>query len=136
MSGVHVHVRVGGDAYALPVKHVLEVVVHGELAPLPGAGAHVLGLRNLRGQVTPVFDLAGLLGAAAGGPPRRVCVAEHGDGLGGLAVDEVTDVAELPDGGDEIESTLLGRSILVDGCLVGVVDVDRLFAELERRGGT
>lgn len=136
MSATHVQVRVGREAYAIPVTHVLEVLDLEELTPLPGSGSHVLGLRNLRGQVLPVFDLAALLGAGEGAAPAHLCVASRNGDVAGLAVDEVTEVAALPDVGEEIESPLLARSLLVDGRLVGVIDADALFAELDRRGGT
>ena len=138
MSATHVQVRVGREAYAIPVTHVLEVLDLDELTPVPGAGPHVLGLRNLRGQVLPVFDLAALLGAGDGAVPARVCVASRNGHVAGLAVDEVTAVTKLPgDGdGDDVDSPLLARSLLVDERLVGVIDADELFAELDRRGGT
>jgi chemotaxis signal transduction protein len=132
--GVHVHLRLGREAYAIPVEHVVEVVELGDLAPLPGAGPHVLGLRHLRGQVLPVFDLAALLGAGES-EPARVCVAVHERRAAGLAIDEVTDVAGLPDGGSDVDAPLLTSSTLVDGRLVGLIDAGALFAELERRGG-
>jgi purine-binding chemotaxis protein CheW len=134
VSSTHVQVRIGREVYAIPVTHVLEVLDFDELVPLPGAGAHVLGLRNLRGQVLPVFDLAELLGAGAAAP-ARVCVASRNGDLAGLAVDEVTDVTELPDDGDEVDSPLLSRSMLVGDRLIGVIDADELFAVLDRRGG-
>jgi purine-binding chemotaxis protein CheW len=135
VSAVHVHARVGREAYAIPVTHVVEVVELGELTPLAGAGSHVLGMRNLRGQVIPVFDLGALLGAGGGALPARICVASRGAQVAGLAVDEVTDVAALPSECQDADSPLLAGSVLVDGRLLGVIDADELFAELERRGG-
>jgi purine-binding chemotaxis protein CheW len=136
VNRVHVFVRLGAESYALPAAHVREVARCGTLAEIPGAGRHVLGIVNLRGRVVPVFDLAALLGAAREGPHAHVCVASHAAGLGGLAVDDVTDVAALPDGGEAADTELLARSAMVGDRLVGVVDMDALFAELERRGGT
>ena len=69
MSGLHVRVRVADEHYALPVADVLEVAELGEVTPVPGAGAAVLGVRNLRGQVLPVVDLATVFGARGLGRP-------------------------------------------------------------------
>jgi purine-binding chemotaxis protein CheW len=132
---MHVHVRMGREAYAIPVTHVREIVEYGDVTPLPGSGAHVLGMRNLRSRVLPVFDLAALLGASERGEHASVCVAEHEGSVAGLAVDEVTDVATLPPDGDAVDSPLIERSALVGGRLVGVIDADELFEELHRRGG-
>ena len=136
MSGVYVFVRLGDESYALSVEHVREVLAGADITPLPGAGQHVLGLLNLRGDVVPVFDLAALLGASARARSERICVATCAQGVGGLAVGEVTDVAELAGEGDSVDAPLLAGTALVDGRLVGVVDVRAVFAELERRGGT
>ena len=91
----------------------------------------MLGVRNLRGQVLPVFSLAALFGIATAERPARLVVAEAGSKRAGLAIDEVTDVGELPPASEAAESEFLSGSALDDGCLVGVIDVDRVFAALE-----
>jgi chemotaxis signal transduction protein len=130
---VHVRLRLGAEEYALPVEHVLEVVDLGELAAVPGAPATVLGIRNLRGQILPVYDLAALFRVEGGPAPARVVVAEDGDRRVGLAVDGVTDVSDLPEPGEEAQSEFLRGATLVDEGLVGVVDVPRLLDALEGR---
>lgn len=124
---VHVRVRVGGESYALPVENVLEVAELGEIAPVPGAAPSVLGVRNLRGQVLPVFDLARIFGIPREGTSARLLVAEDGPRRAGFAIDEVTDVGDLPDPDEEGESPFLRGAALVGDALVGVVDVPRLF---------
>lgn len=124
---VHVRVRVGDESYALPVEHVLEVADIGQLSPVPGASSSVLGVRNLRGQVLPVFDLARLFGIERDGAPQKLVVAEDGARRAGFAIDEVTDVGELADPSEEGESAFLRGASLVGDALVGVVDVPRLF---------
>jgi chemotaxis signal transduction protein len=59
-------------------------------------------------------------------------VAERGGTRAGFAVDEVTDVDELLDADQEVDSDLLTSAALIDGALVGVIDVDRLFDTLEQ----
>ena len=125
---VHVRVRVGLESYALPVEHVLEVADLGHLSPVPGASSSVLGVRNLRGQVLPVFDLARVFGVEREGTPHKLVVAEDGARRAGFAIDEVTDVGELPDPSEEGgESAFLRGASLVGDALVGVIDVPRLF---------
>jgi chemotaxis signal transduction protein len=116
----------------LPVTHVREISDLGELTPVPGVRPEVLGVRNLRGQILPVIDLAMLLGIARTGSPARLLVAEA-DGLAaGLAIDEVSGVDEMADPPDEGDSSLLAGSILDSDDLVGVINVSSVFAELER----
>jgi chemotaxis signal transduction protein len=132
MSGVHVQVRVGDERYAIPVAHVLEVGAIGDLTIAPGASRATLGVRNLRGDVLPVFDLAAAFGLPRAQAPQRMVVAERSGARAGFAVDEVCDVDELPETDQEVDSDLLSRAVLVGGALVGVIDVDRLFDSLER----
>jgi chemotaxis signal transduction protein len=129
MSGIHVRVRVGAEHYALAVEQVLEVAEAGRLTPVPGAPPQILGVHNLRGQVIPVIALAGLLGLPQE-QPARILVAELGERRAGLAVDEVLDVVELPAASEQSESPYLSGAALVDGTLVGILDVEAVLAPL------
>lgn len=132
MSAVHVTVRVGPELYALRVEQVLEVVEVGRLTVVPGARAGTLGLQNLRGSALPVFDLAALLGVSGDERRSRLVVTESGGCRAGLAVDEVRDVGPLPEDGDDADSPLLTRTTLTDDVLIGVLDLEALFATLQR----
>jgi chemotaxis signal transduction protein len=132
VSDVHVQVRAGAELYAFPVAHVLEVGEIGDLTVAPGASHATLGVRNLRGDLLPVFDLAALMGLQRSPAPRRLLVAERAGTRAGFAVDEVTDVGELAEGDQDVDSELLSSATLVDGSLVGMIDVDRVFDMLEK----
>ena len=130
MSGLHVRVRVADEDYALPIADVLEVAELGEVTPVPGAGAAVLGVQNLRGQVLTVVDLATVFGLAGSGP-ERIVIAERGGRRAGLAVDSVTGVEHLAEASEEIESRHLVGATLADGVLVGVIDVNSVLDGVE-----
>jgi len=130
---VHVRVRVGVETYAVPVEHVVEVAELGDVTRVPGTPPAVRGVRNLHGEVVPVFDLASVLGLAAGAP-RRLLVAELDRRRAGFAVDDVVAVDDLPDPTEDTESSLLTGAALVDEDLVGFVDVATLFAAVEAAG--
>jgi purine-binding chemotaxis protein CheW len=131
-SGTFVQVRVADESYALAVEDVIEVSPLDSTTPLPGAPPGLLGLRNVRGSVLPVYDLGALLGAGVQGRASRLVVVADGSFRAGFAVDEVTAVGPLPARAPAEASFLLG-SALLDGRLVGVVDVAALFADAERR---
>jgi chemotaxis signal transduction protein len=128
--GVYVRLRVASEAYAIPVENVLEVADLGEVRAVPGAPPKVLGIRNLRGQILPVVDLALLLGIARQGRPRLLLVAESGGCQTGFAVDEVRWVGELGPRTQDAESDLLVGAVLSGSDLVGVIDVGQLFGSL------
>ncbi|MGH2940562.1 MAG: chemotaxis protein CheW [Solirubrobacterales bacterium] len=132
MSGVHVHVRVAGEHYALPVDRVLEVAELGTVAAVPGAPPEILGVRNLRGKVLPVALLSAVLGLS-GGDPSRVVVVESGELRAGLRVDEVLDVEALPPPSEQVESDLLHGACMIDGELVGILDVDAVLSSIAVR---
>lgn len=118
--------RVRGERYALPVQDVREVETRGELTPVPGAPAVVAGIRNLRGAVLPVVELAGALGLGAAEGP--VLVVAEADGLvAALAVGEVIGVEPLPAPLEAVDEPGLRGRALVDGELVGVLDAGALL---------
>jgi len=126
----YVRFRVAEEAYAISVRSVLEVANLGELTPVPGAPREILGVRNLRGKILPVIDLAALLGASRTGPPGRLLVAESDGHPAGLAIDEVTEVGEFAAPVEEAESALLLGTVLEEGDLIGVLDMAAVIGAL------
>jgi purine-binding chemotaxis protein CheW len=124
-----VRVRVGAEEYALPVRHVPEVADLGDVTPVPGTPPQVLGIRNLRGEVLGVFDAAAALGAE-GSQPSHLVLADAGGRRCALAVDAIIEVADFDDPSETVESHLLLGATLVDGRLIGVVDVPALLEAL------
>jgi chemotaxis signal transduction protein len=133
MTALHVRVRVAGEDYALPVTDVLEVAELGDVTPVPGAPGAVLGVRNLRGTVLPVVDLANVFGLSRTELPARIVVADLGGRTAGLAVDSVVGVEQLPAASEEVESPYLAGAALADGALVGIIEVKSV---LDAIGGT
>jgi purine-binding chemotaxis protein CheW len=129
MSDVHVRVAVGQEQYALPVERVEQVVELGELTPVPGAGEHVLGLRNLNGEIVPAVDLGRILRIAHDRAAERLLIVEHQGRRTGLAVNEVIDVGQLTGQMDDHESPFVSATTLVDGAIVGVLAIEPLIDE-------
>lgn len=126
MTTVYVRADVAGESYGFPVQYVTEVSNAGELTAVPGAPAHLLGVRNLRGSVVAVASLAMLLGLDSG-PARRLVVCECGSTRLALAVDDVTDVGQLADDLTASDSPLLEATALLDGTLIGILDLPALL---------
>ncbi len=126
----YVRFRVAEEAYAVSVLNVLEVANLGDVCPVPGAPREILGVRNLRGKILPVIDLAALLGTQRSRPAGRLLVAESEGCQAGLAIDEVTEVGELADPAEEGESALLLGTMLDDGDLIGVLNLPAVLDAL------
>lgn len=123
--------RVAAEAYAIPVTQVREVSGLGEVTPVPGTPPGVLGIRNLRGQLIPVIDLAAVLGISRVAAPGYLLVIQAQGQQAGLAIDAVSGVSELPDQEEEAESGLLSGAVLDGGDLIGVIDVPAVFGAIE-----
>lgn len=135
MTGTYVRLRVGGEHYALPVEAVREVGFLGEVMRVPGAPTHVLGVRNVRGDVVPVVDLAAVAGLGLAPAPAVVAIVEDGGRWAGLAADAVIDVGPLPKSDETPASPLLRGAAMADGELVGVLDPEAVLTAATCRPG-
>jgi chemotaxis signal transduction protein len=127
MGTVQVRVRVAGEQYAMPVAQVAEVVPYAGVTSVPGAPDAVLGLHNLRGEILTVIDPAPALGLRDRGRPSRLIVAADEDRTVCLAVDEVLGIDPLPEGSPEHGLGCIRATAIVDGALVGLLDVGALL---------
>ncbi len=129
---VYVLARYRGQAIALPVTQVVEVVACGSLTPVPGAPPELLGLTRLRGRPLPV--VAPAVTERGERPDGVLIVVEAACGRFALSVECVTGIRSFPlsrihasaeavSGGGE------GRAgYLVDAGerVIGLLDVDRM----------
>jgi purine-binding chemotaxis protein CheW len=129
MTTVHVRVRVAGEQYAFPVEHVVEVDELGEITPVPGAPSSVLGLFNLRGEIISAVDLASALGLAGESHLGRLIVVVDAGRRVALAIDEVLDVAALPETSPASGLDFVRETAVLSGALIGVLDVGALLDE-------
>jgi purine-binding chemotaxis protein CheW len=120
---MNLRIGLGDEHYALDLQHVLEVLKLGELTPVPGSAPALLGLHNLRGEILASVDLCAVLGIDGGSGPRHLVVVADGAHRAGLAVDALLGLAALPEPTATIDSPFLLGSALVEGDLVGLVDV-------------
>jgi purine-binding chemotaxis protein CheW len=96
-SRQYVTFQLADESYAIAVEAIQEVLRVGEIAPVPGSAADVLGVMNLRGDIVPVID-----GRIKFGKPRatvgeraRMLVLPTPDGMCAMQVDCVEDVIDI-----------------------------------------
>lgn len=98
-SGKFLTFKLSDESYGIEVILIKEIVRAQIITPVPGTPAHVSGVTNLRGKVTPVVDLRAMLGFQADDKAERNCLIvvdvedEKGtSNLLGLIVDSVEEV--------------------------------------------
>lgn len=133
---------VGDHRLAIAIERIREIIPARPYTPLPGVGAHVCGLINLRGRIVTVVDLGARLGLdpASADPEHSIVIVEHGARLAGLAVQSVAriidvDPAALRDAAEALRALRVDRAYLrgvgeTDGELFVAVDPDEIVAPI------
>lgn len=91
----------GGEAFAMEIGYVKEVIQYGELTEVPLMPPFLRGVINLRGAMVPVIDLSVRLSRAPTQIARRSCVVilevprAEGPAVVGVIVENVSEVLEL-----------------------------------------
>lgn len=85
--------ELGGALFGINARHVQEVVKVGDITPVHDAPPYVVGIRNLRGRIVTVIDLACRLemGCVDRGHESRVMIVDLQSEPIGLLVDSVAD---------------------------------------------
>lgn len=130
------------ETYGINVMQVREVLRYTEIAPVPGAPSHVLGIINLRGNVVTVLDMRTLFGLEPSDVTNetRVIVIETSTQVVGLMVDSVAEVVYLksseidttPTVGTEEGSKFIQGICNRNDTLLLLVNLDRLLIDDER----
>jgi purine-binding chemotaxis protein CheW len=87
----------GASDFGVDARLVQEVVKVGEITRVHDAPSGVIGIRNLRGRIVTVVDMAIHLdlGSVEIGPETRLLIMEHQGESYGFLVDAVTDAIAL-----------------------------------------
>src|SRR3954469_5410587 len=88
----------GSEEYALPIRHVHEIIRYTEPRSVAAGSGWVRGVISLRGKIVPVYDVAARPGRQTGRPEGgRIVIVEPGTTLGGVGVDAVEEVLPADD---------------------------------------
>jgi purine-binding chemotaxis protein CheW len=132
-------ISLGGELFAIDLRHVREVFELESVTPVPGMPASLVGVANLRGTVVPLADLRPALGVAASVAPKYAVVVRHGVQQVGILIDGVPEIrtiqaedmlAASARGVTESRPFLSGL-VQIDDRMSGVVEISRLLASVE-----
>lgn len=128
-------VKIGNDCFVIPLAMVEECI---ELTSSDIARAHGRHLVNVRGRITPYIPLRERFGIAGDRPEiEQIVIVELEDRQVGLVVDHVigehqTVIKSIGRMFREVEG-ISGATILGDGSLALILDVQQLIRDEERR---
>ena len=132
-------VTLGGELFAIDLRHVREVFGIESITPVPGMPASLVGVANLRGTVIPLADLRPSLGLSASATPRYAIVVRHGTQQVGILIDDVPEIRTIhPD--DMLAASTRGmidsRPFLsgllkIENRMSAMVEISRLLASVE-----
>jgi purine-binding chemotaxis protein CheW len=132
-------IAIGGELFAIDLRHVREVFELESITPIPGMPASLVGVANLRGTIIPLADLRPSLGMLPAATPKFAVVVRQGNQQIGILIDEVPEIRTIHP--DDIltasaEGVIDGRPILscllkVEDRMSGMVEVSRLLASVE-----
>lgn len=136
--------NLGAAAFGIDARQVQEVAKMGDLTRVRHAPPEVVGIRNLRGRIVTIIDLAIRLklGRVTPSPANRVLIVDcQGEPLG-LLVDCVADtmnvraedLAPPPPSLNGLESRSLRGVCRSEGRLVAILDHDALLNAEEWHG--
>lgn len=130
----------GGEVYAVDLRHVREVFEVDVITPVPGMPPALVGVTNVRGSVIPVMDLRRMLNLPTAGPATQYAVIiKHGSHQLGVLVEQVPEIRTVqteqflptPSGDAREGKPFLTAVLRLDDRMGGVVEVPTLLACME-----
>jgi purine-binding chemotaxis protein CheW len=139
----------GGEAYAIGILRVREILEHQPATRVPQTPPSIRGVINLRGKVIPIVDLALKFGLPPTQTTRWTCIIVVETSIGGetavmgVLADSVSEVIDLNPGDIEVPPTF-GTHVKVDYLrgmgrtgqkFVLLLDIDRVLSAEEAMVG-
>ncbi len=123
--------RLGENEYGLKVDEVREVLKlkKSDITPLPNAPSYVVGVTNIRGEITPIIDLKGKLGIYSSyeneneKDEKLVMVIEINNQTLGILVDGVNDVMQITK--DQITPVTTIKRATGSEYIEGIIKLDK-----------
>ncbi|MFZ6649044.1 chemotaxis protein CheW [Undibacterium sp. TJN25] len=134
--------KVAGDAYALRVSQISGLYAGRTITMLPSPLPELIGISGFRAQVTPVYDLASLLGYPRASATRWIAVLRH-DAPVAVAFEEfdahlsVTPsqitASDFSSARGRDGSSRLRNAIQAEGAILPIIDLQSLIKDIQQR---
>ena len=141
-AGQYLTFMLGGEAYAIGILAIKEIIENGQMTRVPMMPEFIRGVINLRGAVVPVIDLGVRFNAQATVMGKRTCIVilevesdgeSHDVGILVDAVNEVMDIAAAdvepaPAFGTHIRTDFIAGMGKVEDKFVVILDPARVLS--------
>lgn len=132
----------GGEAFAIPIEHVREIIEFNGLTSIPMMPAFLRGVINLRGAVVPVIDLQSRFGRGETQINKRTCVvivelaqSDETPSIG-VMVDAVNEVLTIerhrveakPSFGTNIRADFIDGILNIEGRFIITLDIQQVLS--------
>ena len=133
----HITFTLGGESFAFETIYASEVIRVPKLVRIPKAQEIIVGVFNLRGEITAAMDIRPLLGLPQ--PPissaARIIVVKSDSFATGILAESVSGVTPLPLNGlepairslDGTQRDYIRGQLNLDGSLIMMLDIVRLL---------
>lgn len=131
-------IRAAGEAFALRSLQIGRLARIGLVVPIPSRIRELLGICAIRGTLTPVFDLAALLGFDAGNARPSWTVLTRGDSPVAFAFDQFEGQVEIRRNSLHRHQDMQARPhvsevLRIDGGIRDVIDIPALLETIRQR---
>ena len=141
-TGQYLTFMLGGEAYAIGILAIKEIIEHGQMTRVPMLPEAIRGVINLRGAVVPVIDLGVRFGDGPTAITKRTCIVivevEHeGESeIVGILVDAVNEVMDIaasdiepaPSFGTRISTEFIAGMARIKERFVIILEPDRVLS--------
>jgi len=135
--------RLGPEAFGLRLHEVREIIMAGQVTPVPRAPAFIEGVLNLRGEVMPVIDLRARFGLPrqANTSLSRIIISPIEGIFTGLVVDAVDEVRSVDQRKLEDPPTVttaganayIQKVARTDAGVIFILDIQQLLSDVEEQ---
>jgi purine-binding chemotaxis protein CheW len=87
---------ISGDAYAVTVDILAEIIIPQKVFPVPTTPSHVIGIINLRGNIVPIVDIRPALSLPVTAGVKQIAIIRYNQMTLGILVDTVAEVIAVP----------------------------------------
>jgi len=131
--------NLGGEEFSADIRQVREIILRGIITPIPDSPEFILGVTNVRGEITVVIDLKArfFLSQEKGAQNKHIIITEQEKNLYGLMVDEVTQVLRIPENSikpapklvTKIDRKYIKGVITLDDRLILLINLTEVLSE-------